>query len=174
MSDPAAISASDVQTNAKSPQPLPPVSKNKRHKRRRIAPWDPRKPRPQPHHVEAVRISCSILDSDFSKDSRFLQNKHLTAADFCAIRLIASAMAGDVQAFRELVDRTEGRVPLALPGSAGAANDPKNIVIQVIYEDPSPQVQQRQKEINERNARQEAERAKKTLPAGDIEYIDAK
>ncbi|MGA8675466.1 MAG: hypothetical protein WB621_09650, partial [Candidatus Acidiferrales bacterium] len=105
---------------------------------------------------------------------RFLQNKHLTAADFCAIRLIASAMAGDVQAFRELVDRTEGRVPLALPGSAGAANDPKNIVIQVIYEDPSPQVQQRQKEINERNARQEAERAKKTLPAGDIEYIDAK
>ncbi|MFZ3332629.1 MAG: hypothetical protein WA197_18475 [Candidatus Acidiferrales bacterium] len=173
MSDQPGASNAASQTNAESAKPVIPVSKNPRHKRRRIQLWDPRKPRPN-------LITSKLFEflqhprSDFSKDSRFLQNKHLTAADFCAIRLIASAMAGDVQAFRELVDRTEGRVPLALPGSAGAANDPKNIVIQVIYEDPSPQVQQRQKEINERNARQEAERAKKTLPAGDIEYIDAK
>lgn len=107
MSDPAAISASDVQTNAKSPQPLPPVSKNKRHKRRRLIPWDPRKPRPN-------LITSKLFEflqhprSDFSKDSRFLQNKHLTAADWCALRLIVSAMEGDVQAFRELVIGPKG------------------------------------------------------------------
>lgn len=57
---------------------------------------------------------------------------------------------------------------MPLPG-AGGGNDPKNILISVIYEQPSEKVLQRQKEINERNRRAEAA---KQLPQGGIEYID--
>lgn len=46
--------------------------------------------------------------------------------------LIAKAIAGDVQAIKEVADRLDGKVPQAVIGDAGS--DPIGIIFKTVYE----------------------------------------
>jgi hypothetical protein len=108
-------------------KPVTPVSRNPRHNRRRITPWNPSEPRP-PIFQSKLYEFLQRPASDFSKDSRFLQNPALTAPDW---------ICGDVQAAREIADRVDGLIPLAMSVDKNSWSvRQNNTTIRVVYEDP--------------------------------------
>jgi len=91
--------------------------------------------------------------------------------------MIASAMEGDIQAAREIADRVDGRIPLALPGGKADGTDysQEPPTVAIVYESA---VTERERHIHEAMQRlltllpaNMADKARKLLKKPEAKYV---
>lgn len=123
------------------------VSKLPENTRRQgqIEPIDPRSERPRPRKsvtakMRAIRHSSEYIEKNEAGEYvRTALPDGLTVGDIMANVAAVNAMNGNVQFFREFLDRTEGKVPTRLANADG-----KNLPSQVVMVEiclPQPMIQ---------------------------------
>jgi hypothetical protein len=134
----AALSSQPNQITAASPSKKL-TSKRKRAKKVRqpkwkLVPWSERGTQKGPLFARLVWELLQRPRSDFGKDehgewSKFMLRPDMTASEFVSIRLITSAMSGDLAATRQLIDLIDSAKAVEV---AKAAAGPMVVMIEYL------------------------------------------